>query len=230
MSNFDFGAKHPFQRRSLERDPAGRCFEDGRVVCFTLEEMNHAGRNCYKSSSLISVLTLIACQNGTIKSVREHSSHSLAGQLSLMNSLPSKRQVKLWTRLRNGLHLFYSLHLHLTLPLSLTRLRCFSSSRKNCMGVVLGGTSRMTSKINYVSTYSFSAKTIPGKQGLSRPTECNAQSEPVYPPVPRIQFDPSTAKSQFVESLRWPPVSGSMSTFGRCFLDPISHLKKYTNQ
>uniref|UniRef100_A0A3B6RB07 NADH-ubiquinone oxidoreductase chain 4 n=1 Tax=Triticum aestivum TaxID=4565 RepID=A0A3B6RB07_WHEAT len=26
-----------------------------------------------------------------------------------------------------------------------------------------------------------------------------------YPPVPRIQFDPSTAKSQFVESLRWLP-------------------------
>ncbi|VAI15624.1 unnamed protein product [Triticum turgidum subsp. durum] len=27
----------------------------------------------------------------------------------------------------------------------------------------------------------------------------------LYPPVPRIQFDPSTAKSQFVESLRWLP-------------------------
>lgn len=26
-----------------------------------------------------------------------------------------------------------------------------------------------------------------------------------YSPVPRIQFDPSTAKSQFVESLRWLP-------------------------
>ena len=27
----------------------------------------------------------------------------------------------------------------------------------------------------------------------------------LYSPVPRIQFDPSTAKSQFVESLRWLP-------------------------
>ncbi|XBI70425.1 hypothetical protein VPH35_064916 [Triticum aestivum] len=27
----------------------------------------------------------------------------------------------------------------------------------------------------------------------------------LYPPIPRIQFDPSTAKSQFVESLRWLP-------------------------
>nr|XP_034585990.1 NADH-ubiquinone oxidoreductase chain 4 isoform X1 [Setaria viridis]WPN89964.1 NADH dehydrogenase subunit 4 [Setaria italica]WRO39344.1 NADH dehydrogenase subunit 4 [Paspalum vaginatum]WRO39362.1 NADH dehydrogenase subunit 4 [Paspalum vaginatum] len=27
----------------------------------------------------------------------------------------------------------------------------------------------------------------------------------LYPPVPRIQFDPSTANSQFVESLRWLP-------------------------
>ncbi|XBI26473.1 hypothetical protein VPH35_051184 [Triticum aestivum] len=27
----------------------------------------------------------------------------------------------------------------------------------------------------------------------------------LYPPVPRIQFDPSTAKSQFLESLRWLP-------------------------
>ncbi|VAH11123.1 unnamed protein product [Triticum turgidum subsp. durum] len=27
----------------------------------------------------------------------------------------------------------------------------------------------------------------------------------LYPPVPRIQFDPSTAKSQFVESLQWLP-------------------------
>ncbi|XP_037430171.1 NADH-ubiquinone oxidoreductase chain 4-like [Triticum dicoccoides] len=27
----------------------------------------------------------------------------------------------------------------------------------------------------------------------------------LYPPVPRIQFDPSTAKSQFMESLRWLP-------------------------
>nr|UDH58360.1 NADH dehydrogenase subunit 4 [Brasenia schreberi] len=27
----------------------------------------------------------------------------------------------------------------------------------------------------------------------------------LYPPVPRIQFDPSTAKSQFVETLRWLP-------------------------
>ncbi|XP_037474138.1 NADH-ubiquinone oxidoreductase chain 4-like [Triticum dicoccoides] len=27
----------------------------------------------------------------------------------------------------------------------------------------------------------------------------------LYPPVPRIQFDPSTAKSQFVESIRWLP-------------------------
>jgi len=27
----------------------------------------------------------------------------------------------------------------------------------------------------------------------------------LYPPVPRIQFDPSTVKSQFVESLRWLP-------------------------
>ena len=27
----------------------------------------------------------------------------------------------------------------------------------------------------------------------------------LYPIVPRIQFDPSTAKSQFVESLRWLP-------------------------
>ncbi|VAH05398.1 unnamed protein product [Triticum turgidum subsp. durum] len=27
----------------------------------------------------------------------------------------------------------------------------------------------------------------------------------LYPPVPRIQFDPTTAKSQFVESLRWLP-------------------------
>ena len=27
----------------------------------------------------------------------------------------------------------------------------------------------------------------------------------LYPPVPRIQFDPSTANSQFVESLIWLP-------------------------
>ncbi|VAI40935.1 unnamed protein product [Triticum turgidum subsp. durum] len=27
----------------------------------------------------------------------------------------------------------------------------------------------------------------------------------LYPPIPRIQFDPSTAKSQFVESLQWLP-------------------------
>lgn len=36
----------------------------------------------------------------------------------------------------------------------------------------------------------------------------------LYPPVPRIQFDPSTAKSQFVESLRWLPYSNIHFSMG----------------
>ena len=36
----------------------------------------------------------------------------------------------------------------------------------------------------------------------------------LYPPVPRIQFDPSTAKSQFVESLRWLPYENIHFFFG----------------
>nr|YP_010627563.1 NADH dehydrogenase subunit 4 [Rhodiola crenulata]WBN94463.1 NADH dehydrogenase subunit 4 [Rhodiola crenulata]WBN94484.1 NADH dehydrogenase subunit 4 [Rhodiola wallichiana] len=41
----------------------------------------------------------------------------------------------------------------------------------------------------------------------------------LYPPVPRIQFDPSTAKSQFVESLRWLPYENINFFFG---IDGIS--------
>nr|AZP40305.1 NADH dehydrogenase subunit 4 [Cucumis melo var. momordica]UGV21728.1 NADH dehydrogenase subunit 4 [Cucumis melo subsp. agrestis] len=41
----------------------------------------------------------------------------------------------------------------------------------------------------------------------------------LYPPVPRIQFDPSTAKSQFVESLRWLPYSNINLSLG---IDGIS--------
>lgn len=42
----------------------------------------------------------------------------------------------------------------------------------------------------------------------------------LYPLVPRIQFDPSTAKSQFVESLRWLPYENIHLYMGiryRCF-------------
>nr|UOU95795.1 NADH dehydrogenase subunit 4 [Cucurbita maxima] len=41
----------------------------------------------------------------------------------------------------------------------------------------------------------------------------------LYPPVPRIQFDPSTAKSQFVESLRWLPYENINFSLG---IDGIS--------
>jgi NADH:ubiquinone oxidoreductase subunit 4 (subunit M) len=54
----------------------------------------------------------------------------------------------------------------------------------------------------------------------------------LYPPVPRIQFDPSTAKSQFVESLRWLPYENihfylGIDDISLFFAASLSHLIAY---